>query len=130
MSWTKDSRHIISESDFGIQISIWSLLDSVSIIIPLPKVPYNQEGVVSSQVYCFSDCGLLIAVVHRVESQDQIGIYSIRSSSSSKSGLVTKFFAKSKDIATIEWTHSDQLIVTADSPLAYRFCVYLPTGEV
>ena len=130
MSWTKDSRHIVSESDFGIQISIWSLLDSVSIIIPLPKVPYTEEGVVSSQVYCFSDCGLLIAVVHRVESQDQIGIYSIRGSSSSKSGIVTKFSAKSKDIATIQWTNNDQLIVTADSPLAYRFCVYLPTGEV
>jgi WD40 repeat protein len=47
--WSPDSRHIIVESDFGIQLGIWSMLDSTSYIISSPKG--------GSQLLSFSDCG-------------------------------------------------------------------------
>lgn len=46
--WCPDSRHIAVESDFGIQLAIWSLVDNTSSIISSPK-----PGVGS----VFSDCG-------------------------------------------------------------------------
>jgi WD40 repeat protein len=46
--WSPDSRHIAVESDFGIQMAIWSLVDNTSNIITSPK---PGVGAV------FSDCG-------------------------------------------------------------------------
>jgi WD40 repeat protein len=48
-SWSPDSRHIIVESDFGIQLAIWSLVENVSYIINSPKTGQSN--------YAFSDCG-------------------------------------------------------------------------
>ncbi len=45
--WSPDSRHILTESDFGIQLGIWSLLENTSYIIQSPKL----------NCYSFSDCG-------------------------------------------------------------------------
>lgn len=47
-SWCPDSRHIIVESDFGIQLAIWSLLESTSYLITSPKT--------GPTMHCFSDC--------------------------------------------------------------------------
>lgn len=44
--WCPDSRHILVESDFGIQLSIWSLVENTSYIINSPKL----------NCYSFSDC--------------------------------------------------------------------------
>lgn len=49
--WSPDSRHILIESDFNIQLSIWSLVENTSYIINSPK----------TNCYAFSDC-------HRLET--------------------------------------------------------------
>lgn len=46
VTWAPDSRHIIIESDFGIQLAIWSLLENTSYIIHSPKL----------NCLAFSDC--------------------------------------------------------------------------
>lgn len=66
VTWAPDSRSILSESDFGLQLSIWSLTDSTARIIQSPKV----KGIRS-----FSNCGKLLAIVRRMELQDRIGLY-------------------------------------------------------
>lgn len=48
-SWAPDSRHILVQSDFGIQLAVWSLIDSVSYLITSPK---TEPGNIA-----FSDCG-------------------------------------------------------------------------
>jgi WD40 repeat protein len=48
-TWSPDSRHILIESGFGIQLAIWSMLDSSSYIVSCPKP--------GSQLVSFSDCG-------------------------------------------------------------------------
>lgn len=50
--WSPDSRHILVQSDFGIQLAVWSLIDSVSYLITSPK---PESGNIS-----FSDCGRYI----------------------------------------------------------------------
>jgi WD40 repeat protein len=37
VTWAPDSRHVLVESDFGIQLAIWSLLENTSYIIHSPK---------------------------------------------------------------------------------------------
>lgn len=99
----------------------------------MPKENYNQEGI-HSKTNSFSDCGRFLAVVHRIEAQDQIGIYafssSVKQNNTAAIVLVTKFPSKSNDIANITWHQGHSNIITVDSPLSYCFCVYKPSGEV
>ena len=48
-SWAPDSRHVLVQSDFGIQLAVWSLIDSVSYLISSPKPEQSNVS--------FSDCG-------------------------------------------------------------------------
>lgn len=52
--WCPDSRHILVESDFGIQIAVWSLVESTSAIISSPKAGVSPA---------FSECGRYVHTV-------------------------------------------------------------------
>lgn len=128
VAWAPDSRSIITESDFGIQLTIWSLIDSTSNSISHPKQPFyggNTKSFTSPSLFSFSDCGKYMSVVHRIDVQDHIGIYSTDPWSE-----LSKFRCKSNDVAVIQWTPHGTHIVTVDSPLNYRVCVYTPSGEI
>jgi hypothetical protein len=111
--WGLSSNAIVTESDFGIQLSVWSLTDSTSTIISSPKQPSGG----ASQLVAFCDCVDLMAVVHRIEMQDYIGVYA-----TSPMEELAKFKARSNDISTVNWVPQGTHIVTSDSPLSYRFC--------
>lgn len=134
VSWSPDSRHIIVESDFGIQLAIWSLTDNVSYIIQSPK-----EG---GSNFSFSDCGRYggmslqflyqriltsryLAVGHRFECKDHIGVYSTNPWSE-----LNKFRTRTTDLVNIQWTPAGTHILVQDSHLCYRILVYTPAGEV
>jgi Tol biopolymer transport system component len=120
--WTPDSSNIVTESDFGIQMSIWSLTSGTSTIVSLPKPPSSPY----SKTSAFSDCGRFVAVVHRIEHHDQIGVCSVLP----PMGEVSKFKAKSNEVASIQWVPDGTHLVTLDAPLVYRICVYTPMGKV
>ena len=48
-TWTPDSTHILTASDFGIHISIWSLINKNTY-----NVSFHKEG---PHMHSFSDCG-------------------------------------------------------------------------
>jgi hypothetical protein len=126
--WMPDSRGIITVSDFGIQLTVWSLLDSTSHIISSPKhglgaISNNQPT--QQQLLAFSDCSRFLGVIHRMELHDYIGVYS-----TSPFHELSKFKCKSNDLAAISWTPNSTHIVTVDSPLTYRLVVYTASGEV
>lgn len=121
-TWTPDSRSILTESDFGIYLSVWSLCDNTQAVISLPKP--TTKGF-KTQLHAFSECKKYLAVVHRIELQDQIGVYSANPLSE-----LSKFKARSNDVAVVQWVPNDTHIVTLDSPLTYKCCVYNPSGEV
>lgn len=50
--WCPDSRHVLVESDFGIQLAIWSLIENTSYIIHSPK----------TNCFAFSDCQRFVSV--------------------------------------------------------------------
>jgi hypothetical protein len=72
--WAPDSRNIITFSDFGVQLSMWSLTDNTSHIIAHPKPSStNTSGGSQQQLSTFSDDSRYWAIVHRVELRDYIG---------------------------------------------------------
>ena len=127
--WTPDSRHIITESDFGIQLAVWSLIDGSSGLIAYPK-PTN--------IIAFSDDNNYCAIGLRIELVDYIGVYAISNSNTIKNQNestsnwteVSKFKSKSQDIQNIYFLPNSHLILTVDTCIQYHINVYLLTGEV
>eukprot|EP01034_Spumella_vulgaris_P022212 gene22212-28326_t len=125
--WSPDSRTVVIESDFGIQLSFWSLVDSTSSIISLPKPSPFLGKNIPSQILAYSDISSYLAVVHRIELQDHIGVYAHEGSSLKE---LHKFKARSSDISLVRFLPGDTHIVTLDSPLNYKLCVYTVSGEL
>jgi WD40 repeat protein len=121
-SWSPDSRSVITESDFGIYLSVWSLCDNTQSVISLPKPSIKGFR---SQLHSFSDCKRYLAVIHRIELQDQIGVYFVNPLLE-----LVKFKARSNDVVAVHWVPKDTHIITMDSPLNYKCCIYNPSGEV
>lgn len=116
--WASDSRHIITNSDFGIQMSIWSLVDNAIYTISSPKVGVSMSA--------FSDCGRLFAVAMRIDCKDYIGVYSCDEGVWTE---LSKYKCRTNDVASIQWTPNGAHIIAVDSPLSYRLLVYTPAGE-
>ena len=127
--WAPDSKHIITESDFGIQLAVWSLIDGSSGLIAYPK-PTN--------IIAFSDDGNYCAIGLRIELVDYIGVYSINNANTVKNqnesvsnwNEVSKFKSRSQDIQSIYFLPNSHLIITVDTCIQYHINVYLLTGEV
>lgn len=118
--WSSDSRHIITVSDFGIQMSIWSLVDNSVHIISSPKIGPSMSA--------FSKCGRFFAVAMRIECKDYIGVYSC----DAVDGVwaeISKIKCRTNDLASIQWSPNGGHLIVTDSPLSYRLLVYTPAGE-
>jgi hypothetical protein len=130
--WAPDSRSIVTVSDFGIQMSIWSLTDSSSRIVLNPKQALCEEQSILTEygrylgdskhpadTFGFSADGSMLAVVHRLESSDFIGVYM-----TSPWGELSKFKCKSNDVAAVMWSCTGQNIITVESSLHYSIKIY------
>ena len=124
-SWLPDSKAIITESDFGIQLGIWSLSDSNCSVILSPKFISSSISNISSRSFSFSKCGNYMGVIHRIDLQDHIGIYLLNPLEE-----LSKFKCRSNDVSSICWTYAGNQIVAIDSALSYRAIIYSPAGEV
>jgi len=131
--WCPDSRHVVTESDFGIQLAVWSLIDGSCAMISYPK-PGN--------IIAFSDDNDYCAVGLRIELQDYIGFYAVNfqrddinphnnpGSSMNQWNELAKFKCKSHDMTALHFVPGSHLIVAVESVLQYKVTVYMPTGEV
>ena len=91
--WTPDSKHIITISDFQLQITIWNLQNQDLIhSIRRPKLK-NNNGIV------FDKTGEKMAVVEREHCKDSIGIYCAKSWE-----MLYHFNVDTYDIMEIVWT--------------------------
>jgi WD40 repeat protein len=120
--WTPDSRHIVTESDFAIQLTVWSLVDSSSQIIHYPKQGAGKD------IMAFSGCGKFMTVGHRIDLQDYIGVYATKPWAELSKFKCAK--DSGNDLASLQWTPNSAHIVASDSHLMYKFAVYTPAGEV
>lgn len=130
VTWAPDSRHVLVESDFGIQLAIWSLLENTSYIIHSPKpncITFSdcQRCVLHLLTFFPHSTVRYLAVGHRIECKDHVGIYS-----TSPWNELNKFRTRTTDFVALHWTPSGTHLVVLDSHLYYRIMVYTPAGEV
>jgi len=131
VTWAPDSRSVLTESDFGLQTVVWSLVDSSSYLIASPKASTSAVAIQldsaptpsgsrrAGPLACFSDCSKFYAMVHRSNLHDHIGVYTTQ-----PWGVASKFKGRSADVAALSWSPCSRFLVTADSPLTYMVHVY------
>jgi WD40 repeat protein len=133
VTWSPDSRSVLTQSDFGLQVVVWSLVDSSSYLISSPKTNsgdasiqlQSSSGASTSMgpLSSFSDCGVFLALVHRIALHDHIGVYTTK-----PWGEANKFKCRSTDVAALAWSPCSRYLITADSSLRYMVHVYSVHG--
>ena len=129
VTWAPDSRSVLTESNFGLQTVVWSLVDSSTYPIASPKAGTNSVPLLLDSapcgacrlgpLGCFSDCSNFFAMVHRSNLHDHIAVYTTQ-----PWGTASKFKGKSSDVAALLWSPCSRFLITADSPLSYMVHVY------
>lgn len=66
-----------------------------------------------------------LAVGHRIECKDHIGVYSVQPWQE-----LSKFRSRTNDMVSLQWTPGGTHLVAQDSQLQYRLMIYTPAGEV
>ena len=74
---------------------------------------------------CFTRFERFLAVAHRLDCKDYIGVYS-----TSPWTELTKFRCKTADLASIYWLSGSAALIALDTHLFYKFLVYNLSGEV
>ena len=153
--WSADGYSIITECEYGLQTTIWSLIDSQKFIITNPKsdiwtptssatttgittnsISNNKDSLSYTstntttwrpKLTTFTDDANrnLLLFVHRYDIKDYIGIYKPNPWEE-----IHKFICRTHDVSYIDWIKGRNLIVTIDSPSTYNVALYTPSGEV
>jgi hypothetical protein len=91
--WAPDGRHVLTTSDFGMRVTVWSLLNRSVCYIRSPKL---VEGGLE-----FSADGRWLAVAERSHGADAIGIYDTASWEQT-----AHFPVSTTDLARLRWAPS------------------------
>ncbi len=115
--WSPDSRHVITFSDYGLRVTIWSLLTKSSVYIQFPK--HSDKG------FAFRPDGRYLALLERHDAKDTVGIYNVENWSLSKS-----FSLETTDADNLIWSPDGRYLAVWDHPMEYRIFVYYPDGRL
>nr|CEL70246.1 TPA: WDR8 protein isoform 3 family protein [Neospora caninum Liverpool] len=120
-SWAPDSLHVLTLSDCGMRLSVWSLCetraeDAATLVVMRPKSTSTSRA--------FSPSGKFWAVCTRCECKDYLEVFCI----STRWTKLREFEVKTADLQGVLWTPSETSLVIWDSPPA-RFGVFSETAE-
>ena len=115
--WAPDGRHVLTVAEFQLHLTIWSLLDGSSQCIQQPK--HSNAGIK------FSSDGSMLAVAHRKDCKDYVGIYSTESWKK-----MHYFPVQSRDLVDIQWASSNSAICVQESELEYNLLFYSIDGRL
>ncbi|KYK64465.1 WDR8 protein isoform 3 family protein [Toxoplasma gondii TgCatPRC2] len=109
-SWAPDSLHIVTASDCGMRLSVWSLCatpaeDPLRLVVMRPKFPSAGRA--------FSPSGAFWAVCTRVDCKDFLEIFHV----SQDWVKLRDFQVKTDDLQGLLWTPSETSLVVWDTPL-------------
>lgn len=110
--WSPDSRHILTTSDFQLQLTVWSLVNTACVHVQWPK--HASRGV------SFTRDGKFAAICTRRDCKDYINLLSCHTWE-----IMGIFAVDTLDLADIEWSPGDSAIVIWDSPLEYKVTTIL-----
>jgi WD40 repeat protein len=114
--WSPDSRHVLTVADFQIHLTVWSLLDRSSKCIKNPK--FTHAGI------SFSSDGLHLAVAHRQDCKDFVGVYSCETWEQ-----LQYFQVETRDLVDLWWSADGSTICVQESELEYILVFYSIDGR-
>ncbi|KAG2498499.1 hypothetical protein HYH03_003750 [Edaphochlamys debaryana] len=108
--WSPDGACILATADFGIRITVWSLLDRKCTYLRGPK--HVGAGL------AFSADGSHLAVLERTEGKDWAAVYDTRTW-----GEAAHFTLPTADAADLAWSPEGGLLAIWDSCLSYKLAL-------
>eukprot|EP00727_Mastigamoeba_balamuthi_P002677 m51a1_g12406 hypothetical protein (438) ;mRNA; f:697263-699394 len=113
--WAPDSRHVLVACEFGLRLTVWSLLNRTQHTIDGPKFP--DKGL------AFTKSGSFMAVATRRDCKDYVAVYSCASWS-----LVKEFRVCTDDLADLCFAPDDSAVCVLGSCLEYTVSLYALDG--
>ncbi|CAM9491004.1 unnamed protein product, partial [Heterosigma akashiwo] len=115
-SWTPDSLHVVTFSDFNLHMTIWSLVSKDMFIIRQPK-----------SIIEFSPDNMFMAVPCRRKCKDWLCIYRLQNDAWV---CEVEFELQTLDLMSIQFGPDGNTIVVYDSELHYMIQVYSLDGTL
>ncbi|KAL5641245.1 hypothetical protein ACGC1H_001658 [Rhizoctonia solani] len=116
--WAPDGRSIICFSEWGLRVTVWSLLDGTATYIQFPK--HTDRG------YTFRKDGRYFVLAERHKSRDTIGVYDARDGYK-----VTRHFqAPTQSLAAMSLSPNGRHLAVWEGPLEYKLSILNLAGTV
>ncbi|CEL57758.1 WD repeat-containing protein WRAP73 OS=Mus musculus GN=Wrap73 PE=2 SV=2 [Rhizoctonia solani AG-1 IB] len=116
--WAPDGRSIICFSEWGLRVTVWSLLDGTATYIQFPK--HMDRG------YTFRKDGRYFILAERHKSRDTIGVYDARDGYK-----VTRHFqSPTQSLAAMSLSPNGRHLAVWEGPLEYKLSVLNLAGTV
>jgi WD40 repeat protein len=124
--WAPDSRSVLTTADFQIHLTAWNLTDGSAVAIKNPKNagPVRTANRNRKNGLDFSPDGQFMALAHRIDCRDTVGIYS-----TSTWGKATEFATGTVDMDDLSWSPDGSVICVSDTELNYSIIIFSPDGK-
>ncbi|CAE6425362.1 unnamed protein product [Rhizoctonia solani] len=116
--WAPDGRSVICFSEWGLRVTVWSLLDGTATYIQFPK--HMDRG------YTFRKDGRYFILAERHKSRDTIGVYDARDGYK-----VTRHFqSPTQSLAAMSLSPNGRHLAVWEGPLEYKLSILNLAGTV
>ncbi|KAI6047767.1 WD repeat-containing protein 8 [Pisolithus marmoratus] len=116
--WAPDGRHILCFSEWGLRVTIWSLLTASATYIQFPIHP--DRG------YTFRADARYFVLAERHKSKDTVGVYD----TSSNYRLVRHFPSPTTNLSSLALSPSGNYLAVWESILEYKLHIISLAGDV
>ncbi|KAL6299160.1 Quino protein amine dehydrogenase [Sparassis latifolia] len=116
--WAPDGRSVLCFSEWGLRVTIWSLVSGSATYIQYPVHP--DRG------YAFRADGRYFALAERHKSRDTLGVYD----ASASYRLVRHFALPTSSLAGLALSPTGNTIAVWEGPLEFKLCVLTLAGEL
>ncbi|KAI0004214.1 YVTN repeat-like/Quino protein amine dehydrogenase [Russula compacta] len=116
--WAPDGRHVLCFSEWGLRVTVWSLVTGIATYIQYPLHP--DRG------HAFRQDGRYFVLAERHKSKDAIGVYDAANSFS----LAKHFPSPTSSMSSLALSPSGNHIAVWEGPLEYKLFVLSLAGDV
>ncbi|KAL5534433.1 hypothetical protein ACEPAG_895 [Sanghuangporus baumii] len=116
--WAPDGRHILCFSEWGLRVTIWSLLTGAAWHIQFPKYP--DRG------YAFRRDGRYLVLAERHKSKDMLGVYDAGDSYKQ----ARHYAVPTSSLASLSISPTGKHVAVWEGPLEFKLCILTLTGTL
>ncbi|KAG9006338.1 hypothetical protein FRB95_003399 [Tulasnella sp. JGI-2019a] len=118
VEWAPDGRNLVCFSQWGLRVTIWSLVSGLATYIQFPKHP--EKG------YAFRKDGRYFILAERHKSKDTLGIYDAAEGYK----LARHFSLPSTSLSSISLSPSGMHVAVWEGPMEYKLHVLSLVGHL